>query len=252
MTAQPCSTRMTFPAGSQEKCPPPAPMARSWWERWTHCGTAALHHPIHPSSLIRAQDLQQGGRQWKTNGDRGFKGKGWIQGRHSKAEGDLQGQQQFTQQVAQGRQGFTGAGEKCILWAFIRKLVSPSPDCCDLGRDLGADGAPRNLPLVLEVTDRPSWEPALSQHGCILQLVSARPQQPLGHSSVSLSHHCPGAVFQGQPWCSVPPGRLQNKPSGISSWSWGPFLPPGKPHSPSPVSPPAQAPPDTWTGLPGW
>lgn len=65
-------------------------------------------------------------------------------------------------------------------------------------------------------------EPALSQHGCILQLVSAWPQQPLGHSSMSLSHHCPGAVFQGQPWWSVPPGRLQTNPQTSLPGAGGP------------------------------
>lgn len=65
-------------------------------------------------------------------------------------------------------------------------------------------------------------EPALSQHGCTLQLLSAWPQQPLGHSSVSLSHHCPRAVFQGQPWWSVPPGRLQTNPQTSPPRAGGP------------------------------
>lgn len=65
-------------------------------------------------------------------------------------------------------------------------------------------------------------EPALSQHGCMLQLLSAWPQQPQGHSRVSLSHHCPGAVFQGQSWWSVPPGRLQPNPQTPPPGAGGP------------------------------
>lgn len=67
-------------------------------------------------------------------------------------------------------------------------------------------------------------ELALSQHGCILQLLSAWPLQPLGRSSVSLFHHCPGAVLQGQPWWSVPPGRLQTNPQTSPPGAGGPSL----------------------------
>lgn len=123
MTAQPClQHKDDLPAGSQAKCPPPAPSGKELVGKmvpsWGSCPPSAHLFPQpHQGSGFTAQ-TEQGGRQWKTNGDRGFTGKGWIQGRQSKAEGDLQGQQQFTQQVAR-RQGFTGAGEKCILWAFI-------------------------------------------------------------------------------------------------------------------------------------
>lgn len=98
---------------------------------------------------------------------------------------------------------------------------------------MGADGSPRSLPLVLEVTDRPSWGTipiparlhaaagfclATTTSGlfqCILVPPLPRGSAPKAAVVVSASR------------------EATNKPSGISSWCWGPFLPLGKPHSPS-------------------
>lgn len=179
MTAQPCpasSARMTFPAGSWAEHPPPAPAGKQVLGKLSEgiippqgsC-PPSLHLPLQPDwgSGFTAQ-TEQGGWQQKTDGDRGFTGKGQFQGRSGEAEGDLQGQQQLTKQVAPRRQRSTGAGENYVLWVFIRKLVSPSSDRCDPGRGTEADGFATSLFLALEVTERGHHGSSPSQHGCKL------------------------------------------------------------------------------------
>lgn len=148
---------------------------------WDSC--PILPQP-HQSSGFTAQ-AEQGGRQWKTNGDGGFTRKCWIQGRQSKAEGDLQGQQQFTQQVAQGRQGFIGVGERCILWVLIRKRAAPSPDPVTWGGMWELMALQGASPLFWRSQTGHGGEPSLSQHGCVLQLLL------LGHNSLRVIPACP-------------------------------------------------------------
>lgn len=190
---------MTFPTGSWAKCPPPAPTGKGVLKELVG-GINPSIPPASPGLRIYSTGRARGVGSGKLMGTEDLQGRaGFREGRakqrviyrvssnlHSRWHRgckDLQGQ---------GRSAFYGS-----LLGNERLLPLTAVTWGGMWELMDLQGA---SPLFWRSQTGHHGEPALSQHGCMLQLLSAWPQQPQGHSRVSLSHHCPGAVFQGQSW----------------------------------------------------